>query len=212
MSYWSNPLKYKCVPPPPGELDHLRILGGQEVTITHTAPRSNSSSPNPLGSQVSHLRTQHPHQAQRLDQQPHASLASFMSAPFSDPSSSGSSPMSFHSFNNATSIEDSIPFADIATESTFLSSNVPTYEQIMYSAAPTYSSAFPQPDHGFHPAPTAYHGNGDRFDQSRYAPRGQPMDTMRPANGFGTSDRENIWDSFVGDLMTGSPHFAQYGL
>lgn len=216
MSYWSNPLKYQCIPPPPGEIDELKLLGGQEIVINHST-RSHSSSPSPLTSQVSHVRTQHLHCTLSHDHSPQATVQGYIATPYSDPSSSSSSSMqSYPSFNNSPSLDT----FNFDMDESFLSSNVPSYEQIMQAATSTpYSSVraqtFPPapPDHGFHPA--GYHNSQERFDQGAYPPRSQTMDSLASGPTFdGCGHKESVWGTFVGDLVSGanSSQYPSYGM
>ena len=200
MAYWSNPLKYKSVHPPPGTLDELRVLGGQEALINQSAPRSHSNSPTPLTSQVSHIRTQPTHSH-------HAAMQNYMSGSYNDLSASGSSPVSYQGFSGPSSVDDAISFADI--DGGFLPTNVPTYEQIMQTSTSSFSSGrtqvFPNPDHGFHPA--GFGAGSGEYDQGGYSTRGQQIDAMDSTPGpncaFSSGQSSNIWDSFVGDLVSG---------
>lgn len=209
MSYWSNPLKYKYVRPPPGTVDELRILGGQQALITHPAPRSHSNSPTPLTSQVSHIRTQHPHShhPQQHDQSHHAAMQNLMSGTYNDLPASGSSSVSYQPFNNPNGLDETLHFADM--DNAFLSSNMPTYEQIMHASS-SFSDGreqtFPHPDHGFHPSGFQGGGSGE-YDHIGYSARGRPMDSMdtMPSSSADLHDSQagSVWDSFVGDLMNG---------
>ena len=100
MGYWSNPLKYQCIPPPPGEIDELRLLGGQQVIIQQGS-RSHSGSPIPLSSQLSHVRTQ-PHQPQPLSHS-HAAVQGFMAGAFGEPAapSGSAAALSLNAFGTA---------------------------------------------------------------------------------------------------------------
>ncbi|EKM49978.1 uncharacterized protein PHACADRAFT_213749 [Phanerochaete carnosa HHB-10118-sp] len=205
MAYWSDPLKYRCIPALPGEIDELRLLGGQEIVIQQAA-RSLSRSPAPLSSQVSHMRAQ-PHHAQ-----PHGN----MSGAFNDAAgTSASSPlMPVQSFDVGL---DEFDFTDL--EGAFLSSTIPSYEQIMQttSAGPYPGSSMrthdfsPDPSRGFHPANFPQNSGSGRPEHAEYPPRGQ-----QHMSGLGSADFDcgpDVWSSFVGDL-TGSSQCSpsQYGI
>ena len=44
LSYWSNPIHYKCTPPGPDVIDELKLLGGEKVVINHQSSGSRSRS------------------------------------------------------------------------------------------------------------------------------------------------------------------------
>ncbi|KIP10047.1 hypothetical protein PHLGIDRAFT_125875, partial [Phlebiopsis gigantea 11061_1 CR5-6] len=77
-AYWSNPAKFTRMPPPAVETDEMGPLG--EMTVTHAvASRSHSNSPNPVASQVSHMRTQRPHSDPL-----HGAMQDFLSGAYGD--------------------------------------------------------------------------------------------------------------------------------
>lgn len=207
MSYWNNPLKYECIPPPPGEIDELKLLGGQEIVIQQSR-RSHSGSPGPLHSHVSHVRTQPQHV------QPHDhthAMHEYMGS-YDDASAVESSPITLHSYPSPTGFD---PFHFVDINEAFPSSTVPSYEQIMHASnlyqgsMRTQGYSHPSPELSFHPA--GYSHGSERFDPTAYPPRVQQhMEGLGGASFDTSGSRDDAWGSFVGDLMSsGSP--SQYG-
>jgi hypothetical protein len=210
--HWENLSKYQCIPSASGEIDEMKLPGEQEVVIA-TQPRLHSRSPSPLTSQVSHIRTQHLHQAQ-----PHVptqiAVENFLSAQFSGSSSATPSSITYPSFNSPINMDT----FNFDMEESFLSSNVPSYEQIMQIATTDPRSSMrtqpfqpPLPDPSFH---SGYQGALERFDQGVLPSRGQTLDTLASSAEFDGDGRgESVWGSFVGDLMrNSSSQYPPYGM
>ena len=177
-------------------------LGGQEMAISHPgSSRSHSNSPNPAASQVSHMRTRtgHADPANAM----HNAMHGFLSGAYGD-LPTGAMPYQQqqqlllpqqHPF---AVTDDVFMFSDL--DHAFMTSSVPTYEEIMQACMPQPPYAapapmFPPPTLGFHPsASSGFAAPGQQqFEQSAFYGRAPtPMDTD---GAFDAAQAGAFWES-----------------